>query len=268
MCPDLQQQNSKESQLVPPIVRQTQKIKEPFEPTEATQNNPTENLFNLTPQKNEIQITNFTLNKTVDQNVQANTTGGNFDNLRNLTNNGENSIITENVIENNLNERNPNANNPDQPDLNENIPNDILNGVNLNGNGDEDNFDQNGRNNNMSENGDENAQAARQQVNDLSILNKTITTTYNGDPKALNRFIASIKLADSLINNMDLIINYVLTKLEVKAQEAVSLEPESVQDIINSLKEGIKHKSSKELEGDILGIENGSSILARIHKNS
>ncbi|XP_031639600.1 basic-leucine zipper transcription factor A-like [Contarinia nasturtii] len=92
-------------------------------------------------------------------------------------------------------------------------------------------------------------------LRELNIASRTITTTYNGEVKSLSRFIAAIKLADKLIRDKDLLINYILTKLEDKAQEVVPIEPESVQAIIDALKAGIKPKPSEELEADILALK-------------
>lgn len=116
---------------------------------------------------------------------------------------------------------------------------------------------------NMSENGDD-----PPDNRELSILNKTITTTYNGDSKALNRFIASIRLADRLINDKQLLIDYIITKLEDRAADAIPADPNTVEEIIESLKEHIKPKPSAEIESSILALRMDGLSLGKFTKRA
>lgn len=65
-----------------------------------------------------------------------------------------------------------------------------------------------------------------------------------------------------------MLIDFIITKLEDKAQEAVPEEPESIQQIIDCLKGGIKHKPSEEIESAILALRMENLSLTKFAKKA
>lgn len=92
----------------------------------------------------------------------------------------------------------------------------------------------------------------------LRLCAQTIPKNYSGDPLGLTAFIRAIRMLRDLTeeNQEDSLLNFIMTRLEGKAQDAVPAEPESIQEIIDSLKEKIKHDSSKVISGRITAMKN------------
>lgn len=86
----------------------------------------------------------------------------------------------------------------------------------------------------------------------LRLCSSTINRNFNGDPLSLQSFIDSVDLLKTLATDQNLInilIKFVLSKLEGKARESVTPNPITVEAIINELKGKIKYENSKVIEG-------------------
>lgn len=90
----------------------------------------------------------------------------------------------------------------------------------------------------------------------MALAHRTINYKYNGDPLALDSFIDAITLLTSLCKpqNKTICIQFIMTKLEGEAREAIETEPQETKDIMDALKAHIKTESSKVIEGRILAL--------------
>lgn len=81
--------------------------------------------------------------------------------------------------------------------------------------------------------------------------------TYNGDPLGLQAFLKSIKLLKTLAGatHIDLLKDFIMTRLDSKASESVPPEPESIDQIIDCLKKSIKPDSSKVVAGKMMALK-------------
>lgn len=90
----------------------------------------------------------------------------------------------------------------------------------------------------------------------LRLAGSQINQKYAGDPLGLNSFIDSINLLKQLAgNNIELLKQFIVSKLDGKARECVPLEPNSVDEIVNALKNTIKPDGSKVIEGRMLSLK-------------
>lgn len=90
----------------------------------------------------------------------------------------------------------------------------------------------------------------------MALAHRTINYKYNGDPLALDSFIDAITLLTILCEaeNKNICIQFIMTKLEGEAREAIETQPTETKEIIDSLKKHIKPESSKVIEGRILAL--------------
>lgn len=90
----------------------------------------------------------------------------------------------------------------------------------------------------------------------LRLAAQTINKNYNGDPLGLVAFINSVDLLKSVAcaTTLPTLKQFILTKLEGKALEAVPQTPASIDEIINSLKANIKPDSSKVVAGRMMAL--------------
>lgn len=90
----------------------------------------------------------------------------------------------------------------------------------------------------------------------MALAHRTINYKFGGDPLALDSFIDAIKLLTSLCRapNNAICVQYIMTKLEGEAREAIETAPTTTQEIIDQLKNHIKPESSKVIEGRILAL--------------
>lgn len=92
----------------------------------------------------------------------------------------------------------------------------------------------------------------------FNLCARTITHTYNGDPIELAPFLKSIELLQSLDENnqfTEVLKNFILTKLQGVAMEAMPANPVTIQIITDSLKEKIKPENSKVVSGKLMAIK-------------
>lgn len=90
----------------------------------------------------------------------------------------------------------------------------------------------------------------------LRLAGSQINQKYTGDPLGLNSFIDSVNLLKQLAgNNIEFLKQFILSKLDGKARECVPLEPNSVDEIVNALRNTIKPDGSKVIEGRMLSLK-------------
>jgi hypothetical protein len=98
---------------------------------------------------------------------------------------------------------------------------------------------------------------AQSPIDFLRLAAQTINKNYSGDPLALDSFINSVQLLETIVtnDNKDLLKQYIITKLEGKALEAVPNNPETIEIIKNALKQNIRPDNSKVIEGRMLALK-------------
>lgn len=90
----------------------------------------------------------------------------------------------------------------------------------------------------------------------LRLAAQTIPKNFSGDPLGLMAFINSINLLKTLCgNHTALLLQFVQTRLEGKALEAIPPEPASLDAIISALKGAIKHENSKIIAGRMMALK-------------
>lgn len=104
----------------------------------------------------------------------------------------------------------------------------------------------------------------------LSNVSKIISNTYKGDPNGLNAFIASIELANASSTNEQKphLIKFIKTKLEGKALECLPETVNSVDEIINALKNKIKPNSSKVVLGKFLALRGERNGMSKFQEQA
>lgn len=91
----------------------------------------------------------------------------------------------------------------------------------------------------------------------LRLASSHINKNYSGDPLALQSFIDSIRLLETLAVNdqlRQLLISFALTKLEGTAREAIIGIPATINILVNNLTERIRPESSKIIEGKLVAL--------------
>lgn len=89
-------------------------------------------------------------------------------------------------------------------------------------------------------------------VDVLRLVSSTINKNFSGDPLALQSFIDSVNLLKTVVTPAALqntLKQCILSKLEGKARECITDEPNSVDDIITALRNKIKTEKSQVIEG-------------------
>lgn len=90
----------------------------------------------------------------------------------------------------------------------------------------------------------------------LNTCSKYLHNNYAGNPLSLQPFIKSVKLLQRIQgDHADILLEYILTKLEGRALEAVPQEPHSVDEIIEALQREIKPDSSDVIEGRMIALK-------------
>lgn len=92
----------------------------------------------------------------------------------------------------------------------------------------------------------------------LGLMSTNIRKNYNGDPLALQPFLASINLLKRMTDDneelLGLLKDFVLTKLEGIAAEIIPPEPDTIDVITTALKNKLKPESSDVIEGKIMAL--------------
>lgn len=110
-------------------------------------------------------------------------------------------------------------------------------------------------NSSNSENSDSDSdiEMAQSAKNLMQLATSTINYKFEGDPMKLDSFIDAIELLEELCEpqNTDILLKFLMTKLEGKAREAIAVKPKKIEEIKTQLKDAIKTESSKVIEGRI-----------------
>lgn len=96
------------------------------------------------------------------------------------------------------------------------------------------------------------------QVDFLRVAAHTLSKNFSGNPLELTAFINSIKLLKTIAedgNHHDFLKQFVLTKLEGKALEAIPAQPQSVDAIIEALQAAIRPDNSKVIAGRMTALQ-------------
>lgn len=110
---------------------------------------------------------------------------------------------------------------------------------------------------NLESNGQNSQTRMAQSAEDfMALAHRTINYKFGGDPLALDSFVDAIKLLTALCKapNNAICVQFIMTKLEGEAREAIETAPTTTEEIINQLKNHIKPESSKVIEGRILAL--------------
>lgn len=103
----------------------------------------------------------------------------------------------------------------------------------------------------------------------LRLASQHINRNYAGDPLALSSFIDSVELLKQVMGtHADILRQFVITRLEGRAREAVPEGAESVDAILNALKAAIKPDSSKVIEGRMLALRVDKSKIQDFTKQA
>lgn len=96
----------------------------------------------------------------------------------------------------------------------------------------------------------------------MRLCAQTINKNYSGDPLSLVAFINSIKLLKTVVGtHNNILIQFILTKLEGKALESCPKEPKDIEEIITALELSIKPDSSKVIESKMVALKIDNSKL-------
>lgn len=104
------------------------------------------------------------------------------------------------------------------------------------------------------ENDDTMTEALKAQKELLDIVNGQIRRPYDGDPMGLQTFVTAIDIATDFATTDALkrkLVTYVKGKLDGRAREIVTDDIETIQELIDTLKEKIKPETSKIIEARI-----------------
>ena len=105
---------------------------------------------------------------------------------------------------------------------------------------------------------DDNEEVMAQTPTDLlRVFAQNINKNYSGEFSSLSAFINSIELLEKITptEHNDLLKQFILTKLDDKAAEAVPPNPATIKVIKDSLKANIKPDNSKIIEGKMLSLK-------------
>lgn len=95
-------------------------------------------------------------------------------------------------------------------------------------------------------------------VDFLKLAANTIPKNFSGNPLALQSFLDSISLLESLATSANLktlLVTFLLTRLEGRARESISGTPTNVVQITSALKDKIKPENSKVIEGRLRALK-------------
>lgn len=99
----------------------------------------------------------------------------------------------------------------------------------------------------------------------LANVGRVIRHTYDGDPGALDAFIAAIEMASAASpgNLQTTLVKCIRTKLTGKALEAVPAETQNATEVIRLLKEKIKTENTKVVMGRFLALKADRSSMKK-----
>lgn len=105
-----------------------------------------------------------------------------------------------------------------------------------------------------SEEEEENMPQAKTDI--LRIAAQTINKTFSGDPLGLKAFLNSVTLLESITeaDNIDFLKQFIISKLDSKALEAIPENPATILEIKEALKSKIKPDNSKIIEARMLAL--------------
>lgn len=90
----------------------------------------------------------------------------------------------------------------------------------------------------------------------IRVASQMISDRYHGDPMDLDSFIDAVELLKTLCEeqNENTFLAFVKTRLGGKARQLINSNPANVNEIIEKLRDGIKIKPSKTIEGKFLAL--------------
>lgn len=99
----------------------------------------------------------------------------------------------------------------------------------------------------------------------ITMANNTIGSKFDGDPLKLESFVDSCNLLDKMCEagNKEIMLSFVLTRLEGKAREIIPENPANIKVITDALKAEIKEEPSKVIEGKILALRAERNNLSK-----
>lgn len=119
-------------------------------------------------------------------------------------------------------------------------------------------------------NQNKNTKMVQSQEEFMALAHRAINYKFGGDPLALDSFLDAINLLTTLCKpeNKDLCIQFIMTKLEGEAREAIVTAPLTTKDIIDQLQSHIKTESSKVVEGRILALRADKTNLTNFSQRA
>lgn len=104
----------------------------------------------------------------------------------------------------------------------------------------------------------------------ISMANHMINYKFAGDPITLDSFIDAIELLQELCEpqNKNLLLKFIMTRLEGLARESIVGTPQSADEIITQLRVAIKTESSKVIEGRILALRADKTSLIKFSEQA
>lgn len=119
----------------------------------------------------------------------------------------------------------------------------------------------------LSENSDSESDPdmAQSAKNLMQLATSTINYKFEGDPMKLDSFIDAIELLEEHCEpqNKDILLKFLMTKLEGKAREAIVTKPKKIEEIKTQLRDAIKTESSKVIEGRISALRADKMNMTR-----
>lgn len=104
----------------------------------------------------------------------------------------------------------------------------------------------------------------------MRLAAQTLNVKYSGDPLGLPSFLNSVTLLESLAPDAhrDLLKQFIISKLDGKALEAIPSEPATLQIVKDALKANLKPDNSDILEGRILALRQDRLTLQEFAKQA
>uniref|UniRef100_A0A1Y1KY67 Uncharacterized protein n=1 Tax=Photinus pyralis TaxID=7054 RepID=A0A1Y1KY67_PHOPY len=101
-------------------------------------------------------------------------------------------------------------------------------------------------------------------------LASSLIKSYSGDPDNLNAFLNSLDLVKSITTteNLNLFVQFIKTRLEGKALEAIPTNANTYEEIRNALKANIKPDSSEVIEARLLALRTDRKSLETFTKEA
>lgn len=207
---------------------------------------------------------------------------GHFSDNQDLSENKDNSHFTTNSNSsetNNSDSNNSNSNNSNSNNLNPNTSNNSnsnnFNNSNSNNsnsnNSDSNNSDNNSNGDSVSNNEEHTMANSPSLIEFLKLCASTLNTPFEGDPLKLDAFCNAIALLTPIASTPELqstLFNFIKTKLIGKALESIPTNADSIQIIVDSLREKIKPESSRVVEGRLAALKTDRQSLQQFAKTA